>query len=101
MSDALLFLTCIGAGLAARAVFIPAKIIAKKYGTLITVICDVCSAFLAGMPFAALLLFFRDGVLSYFMAAGFLIGLALPLCLRPALTAAKNRRENRKKKKAD
>ncbi|MFR1565179.1 MAG: hypothetical protein ACLSUT_01945 [Christensenellales bacterium] len=99
MSDAVLFLACIGAGLAARAVLIPAKIIAKKYGALVTIICDVCFAFLAGVPFAALLLFFRSGILGYFMAAGFLIGLALPICLQPALNAVKRRRENQKEQK--
>ena len=74
-------------------------LIAKKYGALVTRICDVCFACLAGVPFAALLLFFRSGILGYFMAAGFLIGLALPICLQPALNTATRRRENQKEQK--
>lgn len=78
MNETLLFGLCIVAGLVARALFIPFRRAIKKSGTALTFITDTVLAFLGGVPFAALIFIFNDGIMPYFAVAAFDTGLLLP-----------------------
>ena len=78
MNETLLFGLCIVAGLFARALFIPFRRAIKKSGAILTFIIDTILAFSGGVPFAALIFIFNDGIMPYFAVAAFDTGLLLP-----------------------
>ena len=78
MNETVLFFLCVAAGLFARALFIPFRPLLKKSGTALTFIIDTILAFSGGVPFAALIFIFNDGIMPYFAVAAFDTGLLLP-----------------------
>lgn len=82
MNETVLFFLCVAAGLFARALFIPFRPLLKKSGTALTFITDTVLAFLGGVPFAALIFIFNDGIMPYFAVAAFDTGLLLPSALK-------------------
>ena len=69
MNETVLFFLCVAAGLFARALFIPFRRAIKKSGAILTFIIDTVLAFLGGVPFAALIFIFNDGIMPYFAVA--------------------------------
>lgn len=78
MNETVLFFLCVAAGLFARALFIPFRRAIKKSGAILTFIIDTILAFSGGVPFAALIFIFNDGIMPYFAVAAFDTGLLLP-----------------------
>lgn len=78
MNETVLFFVCVAAGLFARALFIPFRRAIKKSGAILTFIIDTVLAFSGGVPFAALIFIFNDGIMPYFAVAAFDTGLLLP-----------------------
>ena len=54
----------------------------KKSGAILTFIIDTVLAFSGGVPFAALIFIFNDGIMPYFAVAAFDTGLLLPSALK-------------------
>ena len=82
MNETVLFFLCVAAGLFARAFFIPFRRAIKKSGAILTFIIDTVLAFSGGVPFAALIFIFNDGIMPYFAVAAFDTGLLLPSALK-------------------
>lgn len=78
MNETVLFFLCVAAGLFARALFIPFRRAIKKSGAILTFIIDTVLAFSGGVPFAALIFIFNDGIMPYFAVVAFDTGLLLP-----------------------
>lgn len=98
MSDTALFALCFLSGALARTAFLPATLVAKKCSLVPTLVCDIFFSFVGGLPFMALVLYFRDGVHAYFTLAAFYAGLLVPTLIG---TLIRRRRDGGREKIPD
>ena len=96
MSDLSFFFLSLLSGLVARAAFVPAALLHKRVGFVLSAVFDALFVILGGVPFGILVFVFHSGINTLYSLCAFNVGLILPN-LVIALLPKKKEKPNRGK----